>query len=168
MELNSTLGESDYREFIKMSSMGKQWLVADILALFMAMWILWDPICINLLSPRPNWRGDALAFIILVIGSLCYLWSKKLRWKQEMKQLNDQIYRFIVNDAGVEWQGPNGARQFLLWSRFQSWRKGRRVLLLEKNGAGNFILPLTDLSGVERQEIRSLVQSHIPYKSSAR
>jgi len=162
MELNSKLSEADFREFNKMTRSKMYWF-AELLAPFLILWFLWDPIVINLLSANPNWEGDGIAFAILVCGSLAYLLYRKQSFKQALAKVNARTQRVILNDEDLEWQGTNGAGGFLKWSRFQGWREGQQVILLEKNGAGFYVLPLTNSSEIERQSVRKLLQNHITY-----
>jgi hypothetical protein len=83
---------------------------------------------------------------------------------REFSQLNATLPDHLnLTTDGVKIDGPNGASAFLPWRTFKGWREGRRVVLIDlSQGNSVVILPVAQLSEIERLSIRQYLQSHIP------
>ena len=80
-------------------------------------------------------------------------------------QVRSKMYwpKFILADDGVKCNGPNGAMGFHPWRNFSRWREGKRVVLIDQSQGGGFvILPVADLSEIERESIRGILKAHLP------
>ena len=67
-----------------------------------------------------------------------------------------------VSNEGLKFDGPSGATGFQPWTNFKRWREHGRVLVLEQSLGRRFvILPIGELSDVERQPLRELLRSQL-------
>jgi hypothetical protein len=63
---------------------------------------------------------------------------------------------------GLKCDGPKGAIALIPWKHFKGWNEGPRVILVERTEGNRFvILPVAQLSEIERTPIRQFLQSHI-------
>ena len=112
---------------------------------------------------KPNWAGIGVIWLVLGAILAWLIQSTKRKLARELVRLNAALPDWInVGDDGVKFEGPNGAKAFHPWSSFTRFREGRRVMVLDQyDGKQVVMLPVSDLSEVERQTIRQYLQSHI-------
>ena len=131
--------------------------------------VTWGTIAGLLGQTKPNW--PALGIVWAVIAGI-FGWSFYRAKQGQMRALAkfnaasaDQIS--LAND-GVKMNGPNGATRFLPWINFKGWREGSRTVLLDQTQENQFvILPIAQLSEIERQQLRGLLRSQIPSARSS-
>jgi hypothetical protein len=116
------------------------------------------------LARHPSeWQHVALMWGGLAALILWALYNQKRTRARQLDQLNamrpDQMT--LTND-GVKCDGPNGATALVPWRNFKSWREGRRIMLVERSEGKRFVmLPVSQLSEIERMPIRQFLQGHI-------
>lgn len=160
MKFESMLTEDEFREFTRVHPPRYQW-IADLIAVVTTLWLLWDPICLDLLSQNPRWGRDAISVGILVSVGLGYLYLKKRRFNQSLAAANSALDHFILDDEGVRWHSPRGATGLVPWNRFYRWKEGKKVIVLENSTTDFMVLPLRGLSEIEREPIRQFLRSRI-------
>jgi CDP-diglyceride synthetase len=129
--------------------------------------LIWATISGFLGQTKPNWRAVAIIWVVVACIVLWAVYRAKRSHVRELTELNatlpDQVS--LTND-GVKCDGPNGATGFLPWRTFKGWREGRRVVLVDQcQGNRVVMLPVSQLSEVERVTIRQFLQSHIAPES---
>jgi hypothetical protein len=123
---------------------------------------LWGSIAGLLGLIHPNWSAIALLWLIVFLFFGFALYSVKRRRVKEFQQLNSTLPDWIsIAENGVNLNGPNGATGSWPWNNFKGWREGSRVVLLDLQSGAFVILPVTDLSDVERQSLSRIMQLHI-------
>lgn len=167
MQFTGRLTEEDLTDVGKMTRSKTYWpklLLTNLYGAALLLILMWATIAGFLRPDRPNWRAIA-AIWVLVVGLVLWVGYRTRRARaRELKQLNatlaDQIG--LTND-GVKFDGPNGATAFQPWRNFKGWREGRRVVLVDLREGSRFVmLPVAQLSEIERQSVRQFLQSHIP------
>ena len=126
--------------------------------------VTWATIAGLLGQTKPNW--PALGIVWTVIAAI-FGWSfyqARHGQTRALEKFNaasaDHIS--LAND-GIKMDGPNGATRFLPWINFQGWREGSRTVLLDQIQENHFvILPIGQLSEIERQQLRGLLRSQVP------
>jgi hypothetical protein len=167
MQFSGKLTEADLKDLGKMTRSKMYWVrlvVANWYGTALLLIAAWATIAGILGQIHPNWRAVGVIWAIVAgLASWNIFWTKRARGRQ-LKKLNatlpDQVS--FTND-GVKWEGPNGATGFLPWRNFKGWREGRRVVLVDKSEENRaVILPVGQLSEIERLPIRQFLQTHIP------
>ena len=81
---------------------------------------------------------------------------------KEFMQLNVSLPDWInLESNGVKQDGPSGATSFQPWSNFKGWREGKRVIVLNLKTQGFLMLPVFEISEMERESIRGILRMHI-------
>ena len=82
---------------------------------------------------------------------------------EELERLNAMRPHHIdLTNEGVYYDGFNGLETLVPWTKFNGWREGPQVVLLERTAGNQFvILPVSHLPEVERTLIRHLLESSI-------
>jgi hypothetical protein len=112
---------------------------------------------------QADWPLTAIFWLVVIAYSA---WVAKRKSKNEAKALtylNTKLPdRILLAADGVKLEGPNGVR-VLPWQNFRGWREGQRVVLVAQRERRKFVtLPVAQLSDAEREQMRQLLQSHIP------
>jgi hypothetical protein len=124
--------------------------------------VLWVTVAGLLGTTHPNWSGMGILWAVLLGVFAWSFYSVKKTMAKELSELNTTLPDWItVVGDGIQQNGPSGATAFQPWNNFKGWREGERVMLLEMEGSAFMILPLSELSDVERQSIRQSILSHI-------
>jgi hypothetical protein len=113
--------------------------------------------------PTPEW-GMVAAFVgVYFVGMVYSSYSRRRTFAQRLAKANAmRPDRIMLTDDGVQSEGPNGATSLVPWRSFRSWREGNRVILLEKSEGKHFlVLPIGQLSQMDRHSTRQFLQSHI-------
>lgn len=112
---------------------------------------------------RSNWTMVETLVVVYSVCLLYALYSRRQAFSQRLAKMNAmRPDRVTLTSDGVQGEGPNGAASFLPWKSFKSWREGKRVILLERTeGKQIHILPVGQLSEMDRISVRQLLQSHI-------
>jgi hypothetical protein len=112
---------------------------------------------------RSNWTMVAALVGVYCLASLYALYSRRQAFSKRLERMNAmRPDRVTLTSDGVQGEGPNGAASFLPWRSFKSWREGKRVIMLERTEGKQFhILPVGQLSDMDRVSIRQFLQSHI-------
>jgi hypothetical protein len=100
---------------------------------------------------------------IFFAGLLYALYLRRRTFAQRLAKANAmRPDRIMLTDDGVQSEGPHGATSLVPWRSFRSWREGNRVILLEKSEGKHFlVLPIGQLSQMDRHSTRQFLQSHI-------
>jgi len=167
MQFTGKVTEADLNDVRKMTLSKMYWpklLLANWYGTALILMLVWATIAGLLGQINPNWR--ALAVIWGVVGAIV-LWAvyrTKRAQARELTQLNATLADNIsLTNDGVKWDGPNGATGFLPWRNFKGWRERGRVVLVDQCEGNRFvILPIAQLSEIERLPVRQFLQSHIP------
>jgi hypothetical protein len=167
MQFSSKLAEADLNEVGKMTRSKMYWVklvVANWYGAALLLIAVWATISGLLGQTKPNWQAVAVIWVVaagLVLWSV--YWARRGRARQLVRlnaTLPDQV---DFTNEGVKWNGPDGATGFLPWRNFKGWREGRRVVLVDqREGSRAVILPVAQMSDMEREPIRQFLQSHIP------
>jgi len=167
MQFQGKITEADLNDVRKMIVSKMYWprlLLANWYGLALILALIWATISGLLGQTKPNWRAVAMIWVVVAGIVLWVVYRAKRSQARELTELNatlpDQV---ILTNDGVKCDGPNGATGFLPWRTFKGWREGRRVVLLDQCQGNRFVmLPVSQLSEIERQPIRQFLQSHIP------
>ena len=167
MQLQGKITEADLKEAQKMSVSKMYWpklLLANWYGLALILALMWATISGFFGSTNPNWRDIAIMWAVAVGIVLWALYSTKREIAREFTQLNATLPDHLsLTTEGLKIDGPNGASAFLPWRTFKGWREGRRVVLIHQSqGNSAVILPVAQLSEVERLSLRQYLQSYIP------
>lgn len=107
---------------------------------------------------HPNWAGIAVIWLVLIALFAWGFYRTKRAMHKQFIQANaalpDSIT--ILND-GIRLDGPNEATSFRPWSNFTQCREGKRVMLLQTRYGGALILPVSELSEMQRESIRQVL-----------
>jgi hypothetical protein len=166
MQFTGKLTEADLRDIGKITRTKIYWVklvAANWYGTALLLIVVWGTIAGILGQITPNWRAIGTIWVVVVGLFLWATYRTKRAWARQLRQLNatlpDQVS--ITND-GVKLDGPNGATGFLPWRNFKGWREGRRVVLVDQSeGNRAVMLPVAELSEIEREPIRQFLQSHI-------
>ena len=160
------LTEADLNDVGKMARSNMYWpklLAANWYGLALLLAVIWATILGLLGRTKPNWTEVALiwAVVAAIVGWAVY--STKRARARELTQLNATLPDHIsLTTDGIKLDGPNGATGFLPWRTFKGWREGLRIVLVDKSEGNRFVmLPVAQLSEIERQSIRHFLQSHV-------
>jgi hypothetical protein len=167
MQFQGKITEADLKDAQKMSVSKMYWpklLLANWYGTALILGLIWATISGLLGQTKPNWRAVAMIWVVVAGIVLWVVYRAKRSQARELTELNatlpDQV---ILTNAGVKCDGPNGATGFLPWRTFKGWREGRRVVLIDQSqGNSVVILPVAQLSEVERLSLRQYLQSQIP------
>jgi len=126
--------------------------------------LLWATIAGFFRPDKPNWWAIAAIWAVVVGLVLWAVYKTRRARTRELTQLNATLADHIsLTNDGVGLDGPNGATSFFPWRTFKGWREGRRVVLVDLREGNRFVmLPVAQLSEIERQPIRQFLQSRIP------
>jgi hypothetical protein len=167
MQFGGKLTEADLNDVQKMTQSKMYWpklLLANWYGTALILALIWATISGLLGQTKPNWRAMAIIWIVVAGIVLWAIYSAKRSQVREFTQLNATLPDDLnLTTDGVKMDGPNGASAFLPWRTFKGWREGRRVVLIDQSQGNNVvILPVAQLSEIERLSIRQFLQSHIP------
>jgi hypothetical protein len=167
MQFQGKITEEDLNDVRKMTVSKMYWprlLLANWYGLALILALIWATISGLFGGTNPNWRFIAIFWAVLGGIVLWVVYSTKRTMAREFSQLNATLPDHLnLTTDGVKIDGPNGASAFLPWRTFKGWREGRRVVLIDQSqGNSVVILPVAQLSEIERLSIRQYLQSHIP------
>jgi hypothetical protein len=167
MQFQGKITEADLNEVRKMTVSKMYWpklLLANWYGVALILALIWATISGLFGWTNPNWRFMAIWWAVLGGIVLWVVYSTKRTMAREFSQLNATLPDHLnLTTDGVKIDGPNGASAFLPWRTFKGWREGRRVVLIDQSqGNSVVILPVAQLSEIERLSIRQYLQSHIP------
>ena len=113
---------------------------------------------------KPNWQALGVIWLIITLIIGWAVSSTKRQTAREFTTLNTNLPEWLsLADDGVKCDGPNGAMGFHPWRNFSCWREGKRVVMIDQSTGGGFvILPVADLSEIERESIRGILKAHLP------
>jgi hypothetical protein len=166
MQFTGKLTEADLNDVRKMTRSKMYWLkllAANWYGTALTLIVIGATISGLLGLTKPNWQAVALIWAVVAGIVLWAVYGTKRAQALELTQLNatlpDQVN---LTAEGVRLDGPNGATGFLPWRNFNGWREGGQVVLVHKSQGNRFvILPVPQLSEIDRQSIREFLQSHI-------
>ena len=166
MQFSGKLTEADLNDVRKMNLSRMYWpklLLANWYGTALIGFLIWATISGLLGQTKPNWRFVAVVWVVFAGIVLWVAYRTKRAQARELTQLNSMLPDQInLTAEGVKLDGPNGASAFLPWQRFRGWREGRRVVLVDQRQGNRFVmLPVPQLSEIERLSIRQFLQSHI-------
>jgi hypothetical protein len=128
---------------------------------------LYGPVLLVLFSlgyiRRSNWTMVITLVVVYCVCLLYSLYSRQQASSKRLEKINAMRPDLIsfTND-GLQAEGPHGAAWFLPWRSFKCWREGKRVILLERaEGKQIHILPVAQLSEMDRVSVRQFLQSHV-------
>jgi len=167
MQFTGKLTEADLNDVRKMTLSWTYWpklMLANWYGIGLIVAIIWATISALLGHTEPNWPALGLIWLVIVGIVLWAVYSTKRTQAKELTQLNATLpdHLNFTND-GMKFDGPDGASAFLPWRSFKGWREGRRVMLVDQcEGNRVVILPVAQLSEIERQPIRQFLKACIP------
>jgi len=139
-----------------------------------AYWIFWVrvgtlPLLAWIMTTKYSRRASHDSQTVLIIWGiaafffLLTLYTKKRALTSKVTSMNaTRTGQISLSSDGVKYDDTNGATSLMPWVYFKGWREGRRVILIDRtNGSGHVILPVAQLSELQRQPIRQFLQSHI-------
>jgi hypothetical protein len=126
--------------------------------------ILWATVAGFLGQTHPNWTAGAVIWAVIagIISWTAY--SVRRERTQLLTELRSAMpERFTLASGGIRWTGLDGRDVVVPWSDVTAWRESGRVVVLERAGRPAAILPVGDLTELERQRVRDLIRSQIPH-----
>ena len=155
---------SDVRSLTRSKMFWLKLLLMNWYGTALTLIVVWATISGLLGYTTPNWPAVALLWAAIAGIVFWVVYRTKRAQARELTQLNatlpDQV---ILTNEGVKFDGPNGATSFQPWRNFKGWREGRRVVLVDQcEGNVSVVLPVAQLSEIERLPIQQFLQSHIP------
>lgn len=170
MKFDGKLTQADLKDLQKLLRSKMYWpkrLLANLYSLLIVGVLLWATVSGFLGHTKPNWWAVALIWLVVAGISAWGVYRAKAGSARALTQVNDILPDWVTLDNnGIECDGPNGARAFQPWRNFKQWREGRRVVLLEQSNGQRVILPVANLSEIERETTRQFLQSCIPPTSA--
>lgn len=170
MQFQGKITEVDLNDVRKMTASKMYWpklLLANWYGLALILALIWATIPGHIGGTNPNWRFVGISWAVLGGIALWAVYSAKRTTVRELAQLNATLPDHLnLTTDGVKMDGPDGASAFLPWRTFKGWREGSRVVLIDLSQGNNVvILPVAQLSEIERLSIRQYLQSHLPTSS---
>jgi len=167
MEFTGKLTEPDLKDVAKMTRSKMYWVklvVGNFYGAALLLIAVWVTISGLLGQTKPNWPGVAVIWALGAGLILLSVYRTRRAWARQVTQLNAALpERISFTNDGVKWDGPNGATGFVPWRNFKGWREGRRVILVDqRDGNRAVMLPVAQLSEIDRLPIRQFLQSQIP------
>jgi hypothetical protein len=107
-----------------------------------------------------EWQGvlTLVGVVVLLFG--LYLARIHRAIMKKAKAISDACKMLTIDGQGVTAEGTNGSRTFVPWSAIYRWREGKLVFTF--GDAKTFrTIPKSALSGMQVDELRSLLQSQI-------
>jgi hypothetical protein len=166
IQFTSKLTDADMRDVRRITRARAYWPVMLLWAVGMIYmtvrgWTLTAGILARTPSEWPTatvaWGGAAA---VILWGYYSHFRTRSRQLSQMNTERPDQM---DLTDEGLKCEGPNGATALIPWRNFKGWKEGRQVMLVERaEGNRFFILPVAQLSEMERMSIRQFLQSHIP------
>jgi hypothetical protein len=171
MQFQGKITEADLKEVQKISVSKMYWpklLLKNWYGLALVLALIWATFSGLLGWTNPNWRNIAIIWAVAIGITLWVVYSTKRTIAREFTRLNATLPdQLSLTTEGLKIDGPNGASAFLPWRTFKGWREGRRVVLIDQSQGNSFvILPVAQLSELERLSLRQHLQSHIPALST--
>ncbi|MFZ0211301.1 MAG: hypothetical protein WAL55_01190 [Candidatus Acidiferrales bacterium] len=167
MQLNGKLTQLDLNDVQKTVRSKKYWakvLFANWYGILLLAAVIWATISGMLGYTNPNWRAVGIMWAVVAAIVLFAVYKTRVGRPRVLTKLNSSLpdYINLAND-GVKLDGPNEATSFIPWRNFKGWREGQLVVLIDQTEGNRFvILPVGQLSEIERQQTRQLLQSQIP------
>jgi len=167
VQFQGKITEADLNDVRKMTVSKMYWprlLLANWYGLALILALIWSTVSGLFGGTNRNWRFVAILWAVLGGIALWVVYSTRRTMASEFTQLNATLPDHLnLTTDGVKIDGPNGASAFSPWRTFKGWREGRRVVLIDQSqGNSVVILPVAQLSEIERLSIRQYLQSHIP------
>lgn len=155
---------SDIRKTTRTKTYWLKLLLANWYGVGLLIVVMWGTISGLLGQLKPNWGGIAIVWAVIAAIFAWSFYSTRRAQARDFTRLNatlpDQVN---LTNEGVKLDGPNGATSFLPWRIFKGWREGQRVILIDETEGNRFvILPVAQLSEIERQQARQFLQAQIP------
>jgi hypothetical protein len=132
--------------------------------------LVWATLAPLLGKSHPNWQALGLLWAV-VAGIITWaVYRTKKAMAREYAQLNARLPDTIdLKSDGVKLDGPEGATSFLPWRNFAGWREGHRVILIDQSDNRGFVIvPVVELSDIEKESLRQILRSHISATIPAR
>jgi hypothetical protein len=171
MQFRGKLTEADLEDVRRIVRSKWYWpklLASNWYGVLLLCAVIWATVAGLLGETHPNWRAVGILWVVIlgVFGWVFYTTKKGMA--KEFSQLNTTLPDWVsLVDDGVKLSGPQGATAFQPWNNYKGWREGKRVMLLDLQGGGFMMLPVADLSEIERDSIRQFLRSHIVGVSTA-
>ena len=125
--------------------------------------ILWATVAAVLEGKNTNWSGLGLLWLIVGAFVAWVVYRTKTSMSSEFARLNVNLPDWVdLTSGGIKLDGPDGEYAFQPWMSFVTWREGRRLILLNQTrDRGVLVLPIANLSDVQKEQIRQLLQANI-------
>lgn len=167
MQLTGKVNGLDLKDVQRMARQKSYWVklfIRNSYAFLLLVAIAWITIAGLLGQTRPNWKAVGIIWAVIILIAIWSVYKVKRGQAKTLTQLNTVLSdQMVLANDGVKMDGPNGATRFLPWTNFKGWREGQRTILLDQTQANQFvILPIAQMSEIERQQLRSLLKSQIP------
>ena len=167
MQLGGKLTEADLTDVGDMTRSKMYWvklLFGNLRGFLLLAILVWAAISGLLGRTKPDWRAVGVIWLVIASIVLFAIYRTKRDRQQELTQLNATLPdQLELTSDGIRWNGPNGSTGFLPWTAFKGWREGRRVVLVDQTQGNRFLmLPVGQLSEIQREPIRQFLRSHIP------
>lgn len=167
MQFTGKLTKLDVRDVQKTARTKMYWpklLLRNLYGTLLLVVVIWGTISGLLGYTKPNWQVLGIMWAVVAAIIVWVVYNSRKAETKGLSKLNAALPDHInlAND-GVKMDGPDGATGFLPWRNFKGWREGHRVMLLDKTeGNSSVLLPVAQLSEIEREQLRQLLRSHIP------
>lgn len=162
MEFVGKLTEAEFTEFERMARSKGYWV--NVFLFFVGGPVcIWQSVSILLGSPTLRvWEVFILAYAGVIALLLFARYEQKRRRAEQLAGLNAKGDRFVLTAEGVKRETFEGTAKLLPWESFKDWREGQQIMLLNTYASGAVILPIAQLSELEREPIREYLKSRIP------
>jgi hypothetical protein len=166
MQLPGKINDADLKDIQKVARSRFYWLkflLANGYGIAVLGAITWATILALRGRTTPNWNALTLTWVVIAGIVVWAFYSSKKKSDREFTQLNAALPEQVdVTDDGLHLAGPNGAKVYFPWNSFVEWREGQRVILIRQRAEKSFVvLPVAQLSQVEREPIRQLLRTHL-------
>ncbi len=167
MRLAGKLSEEDLKDVRKLTRSKWYW-PRLLLASWSSLAILGITLFVSIdglvHGTQVHWKGIGIVWAIIG-GSYGWAYYRSKRtMAKEFVALEASLPDWIMlENDGLRFDGPNGATAFQPWSNYKGWREEGRVILLDRaEGRGFTMLPVAAISEVERQSLRTMLNSLVP------
>jgi hypothetical protein len=155
-------GLNDVRQVVRSKWYWLKFLAVNWYGIILLVTVIWGTIAGLVGTTNPNWLGLGILWVVIIAIAAWAFYSSKRSMAKEFSELSASLPDWItLAEDGIKLNGPNAATSFQPWGNFKGWREGKRVMLLDSQVGGFLMVPVAELSALERESLRQFLRLHI-------